>query len=173
MKVRVHLWVLGLAAVGALGASGLVSPLAAEEESVLSPGIPRSKVSARDAEDGVLEVFASIERAWSSAQAESLVTLLDPEEKVHLAFARGGPRGGYFNRDQAFFLLKDLLEYTKTDRFEFQKYWNLDSSGRSPYAVARRTYRMNDGATHSDQIYISLRKRQGAWVVGEIRSVEP
>ena len=61
-----------------------------------------------------------MEEAWIEQDPEALVALLDPEEKVSLTFTNGGPRGGWFNRDQAFFLLKDLFEFARTDRFEFR-----------------------------------------------------
>lgn len=144
-----------------------------KEGAVLPPGKSRDRVSREETPGGPLETFAAVERAWSHAAPESLAATLDPDEKIHLAFANGGPRGGWYNRDQAYFLLKDMLEFTKTVRFEFQKYWNLDASGRSPYAVATREFRMNDGAKHTDQVYIALRKRGDEWFVGEIRSLEP
>jgi hypothetical protein len=143
------------------------------ENEMLSPGVTREELGDNAAAQGPLSVFAAVERAWASADADSLLLTLDPEEKVSLSFAKGGPCGGYFNRDQAYYLLKDMLEYTKIDRFMFQKYWNLDSNGRSPYAVAVREFRMNDGAAHADQVYISLRRRGAQWFVGEIRTLEP
>ncbi len=155
------------------GQSASDTAAAPPEEAVLDPGMTRERVAAETPAPGPLAVFDCVERAWAAAQPESLVVALDPEEKVHLSFARGGPRGGWFNRDQAYFLLKDLLTFTKTDRFEFQKFWNLDADGRSPYAVATREFRMNDGATHTDQVYVSLRRRGDQWVVGEIRSIDP
>jgi hypothetical protein len=147
-------------------------PAAADEPSELDPGIPRAEIPQVDAPTGPLAVFAEIERVWVECDPEALTALLDPVEKVSLSFTDGGPRGGYFNRDQAFFLLKDLLEFNRTDRFEFQKYWNLQSEGRAPYAVAVREFRMNDGARHTDQVYISLRRRGDDWFVGEIRSID-
>jgi hypothetical protein len=143
-----------------------------EAPSDLDPGIDRADLSSSGASSGSLAVFAAIEKAWIDRDAEALADLLDPDEKVNLSFTDGGPRGGYFNRDQAFFLLKDLLEFNRTSRFEFQKYWNLESEGRSPYAVAVREFRMNDGARHTDQVYISLRRRGADWFVGEIRSID-
>lgn len=148
-------------------------PPAENDGDVLPPGKPRDSVAQGVEEGGPLGTFAAVERAWSRAAPESLASRLDPEEKIHLAFASGGPRGGWYNRDQAYFLLKDMLEFTKTVRFEFQKYWNLDASGRSPYAVATREFHMNDGAKHTDQVYIALRKRGDDWFVGEIRSLDP
>jgi hypothetical protein len=155
----------------ALAALSAAPPVAAQD-SDLDPGIERSELPDRDSGSGPLSVFAAFEKAWAEEDAEALVGILDPEGKVSLSFTEGGPRGGWFNRDQAFFLLKDLFEYTRTDRFEFQKYWNLESEGRSPYAVAIREFRMNDEAVHKDDVYVSLRKRGSEWWVGEIRSID-
>jgi hypothetical protein len=38
--------------------------------------------------------------------------------------------------------------------------------------VAVHEFRMNDGATHTDQVYLSLRLRGETWYVGEIRSID-
>jgi hypothetical protein len=135
----------------------------------LDPGVDRDELP--EVPTGPLAVFAEVERAWTDGDVEALVELLDPEEKVRLEFAGGGPRGGWFNRDQAFFLLKDMFAYSSTERFEFRKYWNLDSQGRSPYAVAEREI-LTNGALNEDEVYISLRRRGESWYVGEIRSID-
>jgi hypothetical protein len=155
----------------ALSAAAAAEPGAAQDTD-LEPGIERSELAERTSGAGPLSVFAAVEQAWAEEDAEALVGVLDPEGKVSLSFTEGGPRGGWFNRDQAYFLLLDLFEYTRTDRFEFQKYWNLESEGRSPYAVALREFRMNDEAVHTDDVYVSLRKRGSEWWVGEIRSID-
>jgi hypothetical protein len=143
----------------------------APEVTELDPGIERSEIPESETLTGPLAVFVAIEEAWSAEDSEALVEILDPEEKVTIAFEAGGPLGGYFNRDQAFFLFKDMFTYSRTDRFEFQRYWNLESDGRSPYAVALREIRMTDGVEYADQVYISLRLRGEAWYIGEIRSI--
>lgn len=149
-------------------------PAAAQEpaDTGLDPGIARDELDGRSVPSGPLRVFAALETAWIEGDAEALMELLDPVEKVSLSFSKGGLRGGRFNRDQAYFLLKDLLEFSRTERFEFEKYWNLEEGGRTPYAVAVHEFRMNDGASHSDQVYISLRRRDDSWYVGEIRSID-
>jgi hypothetical protein len=144
----------------------------ATQDSDLDPGVERDELPEPISSPGPLSVFAAFEEAWAEGDAEALVEILDPEEKVSLSFTQGGSRGGWFNRDQAFFLLKDMLEFTRADRFEFQKYWNLESEGRSPYAVALREFRMNDDDVHTEQVYVSLRKRGSDRYVGEIRSLE-
>lgn len=117
-------------------------------------------------------MFAAVEKAWAEENVEALVALLDPEDRVRVAMATAGPRGGWFNRDQAFFLLKDMFAFTNTARFQFERYWNLDSHGRSPYAVAVRGLRTTEGTSREDRVYISLRRRGDDWFVGEIRSID-
>ncbi|MGQ0720382.1 MAG: hypothetical protein ACT4PE_02270 [Candidatus Eiseniibacteriota bacterium] len=152
-----------LAAAAPMPASG--------ETADLDSGVAHAELEEVPA-DGPLAVFAAVGEAWRAGDARALTELLDPEDRVGLSFSKGGPRGGWFNRDQAYFLLKDLLEFSRTERFEFETYWNLDSNGRSPFAVAVHEFRMNDGATHTDQVYLSLRLRGETWYVGEIRSID-
>lgn len=137
----------------------------------LDPGIPRDEVS-QAARHGPLAVFAAVERAWSDEDVDALVALLDPEDRVRVAMATAGPRGGWFNRDQAYFLLKDMFAFTNTERFQFERYWNLDSRGRSPYAVAVRSLLLEEGTSREDRVYIALRRRGDDWYVGEIRSID-
>lgn len=155
-------------------AAGLLWPARgeAQDDRSLEPGVSRDELDTDHPTEGPLATFARVEAAWAAADVDALVELLDPEERVRLSFTKGGPRGGYFNRDQAYFLLKDMFVFARTDRFEFEKYWNLDSEGRSPYAVAVREFRLNDGVRHEDRVYLSLRRRGDAWWVGEIRSID-
>ena len=138
----------------------------------LDPGVARAELPL-EAPPGPLAVFAAVEKAWAGEDVDSLVALLDPDGRVRIAMASAGPRGGWFNRDQAY-LIKDMFEFTTTERFAFERYWNLDSSGRSPYAVAVRELRMEEGSSHTDRVYISLRKskRGDDWYVAEIRSID-
>ena len=140
-------------------------------DSALDPGVTRSELPS-GAPDGPLAVFAAVEKAWGTEDADALVALLDPEDRVRISMATAGPRGGWFNRDQGYYLLKDMFAFTDTERFEFERYWNLDSRGRSPYAVAVRELDGSEGEPRTDRVYISLRKRGGAWYIGEIRSID-
>ena len=137
----------------------------------LDPGVARAELPA-GVPRGPMTVFAAVEKAWAEENVDAFVHLLDPDGRVRIAMASGGPRGGWFNRDQAYYLIKDMFAFTATTRFEFERYWNLDSSGRSPYAVAVRELRSDDGSTRADRVYISLRKHGDDWFVGEIRSID-
>jgi hypothetical protein len=163
--------------VGALLVAGVASSEPREEDASaagpdaeLDPGVPREEIPAAPP-PGPLAVFAAVEKAWADEDVEALVAHLDPEERVRIAMATAGPRGGWFNRDQAYFLIKDMFAFSETERFEFERFWNLDSRGRSPYAVAVRKLGDEAGA-RTDRVYISLRKRGDAWYIGEIRSID-
>ena len=165
------LMVLALSWVGPLAPARAEDPAPADVDSELDPGVTRSELPSGVA-GGPLAVFAAVEKAWSEEDADALVALLDPEDRVRISMATAGPRGGWFNRDQGFYLLKDMFAFTDTVRFEFERYWNLDSRGRSPYAVAVRELDGSEGGPRTDRVYISLRRRDGAWYIGEIRSID-
>ncbi|MDP6529740.1 MAG: hypothetical protein QGI43_08640, partial [Gemmatimonadota bacterium] len=102
-------------------------------ESVLDAGIDREDLgTATLSKTGPLSVFASVEEAWERADADALVELLDERDRVTISFIHGGGRGGSFNRDQAYFLLHDAFRFSRVERFEFRRYWNLGDDGRSP-----------------------------------------
>lgn len=166
----------GIALWLALAWLGGPAPAIAEDpvpagDAELDPGVARDELPL-GTPGGPLAVFAAVEAAWAAEDADALVALLDPEDRVRIAMATAGPRGGWFNRDQAYFLVKDMFAFTDTDRFEFERYWNLDSRGRSPYAVAVRELDGTDAGPRTDRVYISLRKRGSAWFIGEIRSID-
>lgn len=166
----------GLALIVALlpllgGAAVARADSTAAPDAELDPGIGRADLPP-GLPDGPLAVFAALEKAWAEEDADAVVALLDPEDRVRIAMATAGPRGGWFNRDQAYFLVKDMFAFTETERFEFERYWNLDSRGRSPYAVAVRDLDGGGSGPRTDRVYISLRKRDGAWYIGEIRSID-
>lgn len=170
---RAPLACLALSALLLAGASARAD-VEAEVDTVgapLDPGVARDELPSGEPR-GPLAIFAAVEKGWAGEDVDEFVGLLDPDGKVRIAMASAGPRGGWFNRDQAYFLIKDMFEFTTTKRFEFERYWNLDSSGRSPYAVAVRELRIDEATLHTDRVYISLRRRGDDWYVAEIRSID-
>ena len=166
--VRSRLAVFAILLVAAVARAEDPSP---DVESELDPGVAREELPDTPP-PGPLAVFGAIEEAWSEEDVDALVSLLDPEERVRIAMASAGPRGGWFNRDQAYFLVKDMFAFTDTRRFQFERYWNLEANGRSPYAVAVRELGAEAGPVRTDRVYLSLRKHGDAWYIGEIRSID-
>lgn len=177
-----------LALIGALISFSVSSPatLRAEEKTPASElpakpapvpeALPHEPEDSVPFEPGVdpkaepFRIFAAIEWAWANSDAESLLAHFG-EGKVSLSFNKGGPRGGLFTRTQAAYLLSDLLKYSATETFTFEKYRNIDRDGQRPYAVADRRFRL-DGILYHDQVYVELRREDVAWRVAEIKSID-
>ena len=68
-----------------------------------------------------------------------------------------------------------MFEFTTTERFAFERYWNLDSSGRSPYAVAVRELGWRRLLAHGSRLTsrCARAKRGDDWYTSaEIRSID-
>lgn len=136
----------------------------------IDPKSKMRKVSPK-AEAVPLAVFADIERGWRKADVSKILVHFG-KRKVAISIAGAGPAGGYFSRNQSFYLFKDLFKYTITKRFEFTQYRNIHDGNRKVYAVAERHYkRRDDGRLFKDKIYVSLERENGRWVVSEIKSI--
>lgn len=118
-----------------------------------------------------LNVFADIEDGWRRGRADKILRHFG-RGKVAISVAGIGPTGGFFSKNQSYYLFKDLFKYTITKRFEFVRYRNIGNKGKKVYGVAQRAYkRRNDGRLFKDKIYVSLRREGERWVVSEIKSI--
>jgi hypothetical protein len=143
---------------------------AAEQKPGKPPASEKSKSSKKEDNLGPIGVFADIEAGWSEEKV-SLITKHFGDKKVNISLD-GGRVGGAFSRSQSHYLLKDLFEYTITERFEFVQYRNVTDGKAKVYAVAERSYKRNDdGRLFSDKIYVSLHQEKDRWVISEIKSV--
>lgn len=128
------------------------------------------KMSENEDKLGPIGVFADIEEGWTREDV-ARITRHFGEGKVAISID-GGPVGGTFSRDQSHYLLKDLFEYTITEKFEFVQYRNVSDGKVEVYAVAERLYKRNDdGRLFKDKIYVSLRQEDERWVISEIKSI--
>lgn len=116
-------------------------------------------------------VFADIEQGWRAGSIDGILGHFG-KGKVALSISGAGPKGGYFSKNQSFYLFKDLFKYTITKKFEFVQYRNIHDGDRRVYAVAERHYkRRDDGRLYQDKIYVSLQRENERWVISEIKSV--
>jgi hypothetical protein len=131
--------------------------------------LPRS-APAKDHE-APLAIFADIEAGWRNAKVDNVLRHFG-KAKVAISIGGAGPSGGYFSKNQSYYLFKDLFKYTITKKFEFTQFRNMQKGEQKVYAVATRLYkRRDDGRLFKDKIYVSLRQEDDRWVISEIKSV--
>lgn len=170
-------WLLALAAVevAAVAVAATVTPQSAGAR-VISRDRDSVTTTADSAAAGApMRVFADIEEAWGKGDVERILSHIG-RGKVRFSVGGTGPSGGAFSRSQSYYLLRDLFQFTTTQRFEFVQFRTSTDDGRTTFAIAERHYqRTDDGRTYKDKIYISLhrdgRGEAARWVIDEIKSI--
>jgi hypothetical protein len=131
-----------------------------------------AKVTNKEDKVGPISVFADIEGAWQDEKVGDILRHYG-KNKVTISIEGTGPAGGSFSKNQSHYLLKDLFDYTITERFEFVQYRNVKDGRSRVYAVAEREYKRNDdGRKFEDKIYVSLHLENDRWVISEIKSIQ-
>ncbi len=163
---RISAIVLGLL-VGSMSAPS-AQTISGDQTEVQKPEPP-----AKDNPDTVspIGVFADIEEGWKKENVEKILDHFG-KGKVGISIDGIGPPGGTFSKNQSHYLLKDLFQYTITERFVFVQYRNVTNGHVKVYAVAERSYKRNDdGRLFKDKIFVSLELEDDRWVIGEIKSI--
>lgn len=119
---------------------------------------------------GPHRVFDDFQRAWLAEDTESLLGLLG-RGRVYISLGPGGPFGGSFSPNQAFYLIEDHFDHTVTEHFEIKRTRTVEENGRKVFAIAEREFRWNEnGRQYKDKLFISLRREDQRWVISEIKS---
>ncbi len=160
------------------------SPRSGADPSAAQPNVVSQRSDSPDssgdmdaarAAGGPMDVFADIERGWSTRNVEMILRHFG-SQKVAISVDGTGPSGGSFSRNQSYYLLKDLFRYTITRKFEFTQYRKPGEEGGQSFAIAERQYqKTDDGRLFKDKVYVSLHLEQADdgdhWVVDEIKSI--
>jgi hypothetical protein len=117
-----------------------------------------------------LDVFREVEKGWRSGTPKPFERYLG-KGKVWLDFGEGGPRGGFYKRGQAYYLIADYLRRTHTIKIGLVKVSEGTTRGSPPYARLERTCRYKSGISGKEMIFVSLAPEGSAWVLSELRVV--
>jgi hypothetical protein len=129
-------------------------------------GVPRE---ATETEIKPLTVFREVEKGWHSGTPKSFERFLS-KDKVRLDFGEGGPRGGFFTRSQAYYLLLDYMKLNTTVRVDILR--AVEASGKvRPFALLELRERDRNGVSRDRTVMVSLSKESGAWMISEMRIV--
>ena len=118
------------------------------------------------------EIFRQIRRSWLTGDITGLMHHVG-DKKVTISLGTENGKNGSYSRNQAHYIVADILEKTRTERFTFTKIVEGETEENIPYAIADRSYRMlADGNLRHDQIYIALAKAKGRWCITHMMSLE-
>jgi hypothetical protein len=176
----VFLLVLGMFAGGALSGKALGKGISARrpvtrQDAGVGTRLAASgeKISANDqgrsaAKVRPLNVFREVEKGWRSDTLKPFERYLG-KGKVWLDFGEGGPRGGFYTRSQAYYLISGYLKRTHTIDIGLVKVSEDTKRGSRPYARLERTCRYKYGVSGKEMIFVSLSLEDGNWVISELR----
>jgi hypothetical protein len=117
-----------------------------------------------------LTVFRGVEKGWRNGTPKPFERYLG-KGKVRLDLGEGGPRGVYFTRSQAYYLLADYLRRTQTLDIELARMSDGTDKASRPYALLDRKCRYRNGVTGKEVVFVSLRLEDDQWVISELRAV--
>jgi hypothetical protein len=117
-----------------------------------------------------LVVFREVERGWQSGTPKPFGRYFG-KGRVRLDFGEGGPRGGFYTRSQAYYLVADFLRRYETVKIEQVTTSAEDKDGARPYALWKLVCRNRNGVTMHERIFMSLSWEDGSWAIAEIRVV--
>jgi hypothetical protein len=107
------------------------------------------------------KVFDDVRNGLNSGNISSFSELLGPQVHVNL---RGG-ESGYFSSSQAYYVLE---KYLRSNRFSGLQFGTMDQSGDTPFATGRADLDQK-GMKEGAQVYVSLSKAGGRWVISQIK----
>lgn len=122
-------------------------------------------------DEGLRRVFLDVEAAWRTGRADSLLPHIG--EKGALLPRSGGSRSERFSRNQALYILQELMQGSETIRFEFLRFRNLDGADGRPNGAAVREARLPTGAVRRDLVFVALARQDDRWMIDEIRTKRP
>jgi hypothetical protein len=116
------------------------------------------------------EIFREVEKGWRYGTPTPFERYLG-KGRIKLDFGEGGPRGEFFTRSQAYYLISDYFKRTSTVKINLLR-MSDDSAGlRQPFALLERTCRYKNGAVKQEFVFVQLALENNRWVITELRAL--
>ncbi|MFQ5798574.1 MAG: DUF4783 domain-containing protein [Bacteroidota bacterium] len=106
------------------------------------------------------KIFESTESAISRASIRSMTAHLAPKVYIRIS----GGESGYFSANQAQYVLENYFGSHRPVGFSFSTF---GESFSNPYATGRGSF-VYRGSRHDAQIYVSLTRQGGRWVISQV-----
>lgn len=106
------------------------------------------------------QILAEIQAGIAKGDASLFADHLGPQVYMSLK----GSEGGYYSANQALFVLQDFFAVHRPTSFAFSTQGEIEES---PFATGRGFFTAK-GLRESAQVYVSLTRSEGRWVVAEL-----
>jgi hypothetical protein len=91
--------------------------------------------------------------------------------RIKLDFGEGGPRGEFFTRSQAYYLISDYFKQASTVKVSLLRISDNSEGVGQPYVLLERTCRHRNGSVKREFVFVQLSLESNDWVVTELRAV--
>ena len=134
--------------------------------------VEESRVAERNQAAGIRPrvIFGEVEKGWRYGTPEPFKRYFG-KGRIKLDFGEGGPRGEFFTRSQAYYLISDYLKQTTTLKVSLLKMSDAGEQVGQPYALLERTCRHKNGSVKREFVFVLLALENEAWVITELRAV--
>jgi hypothetical protein len=116
------------------------------------------------------DVFREVERGFRSGTPAPFERYLG-KGRIRLDFGEGGPRGEFFTRSQAYYLISDHLKQTPTLRVSLLRISDETENSSQPYALLERSCRSGNGLVRREFVFVQLAPEADNWMIAELRAV--
>jgi hypothetical protein len=145
-----------------VGVGTETGPRQAEESTVAEQG---EAVGARP-----WEVFREVEKGLRLGTPVPFEGYLG-KGRIKLDFGEGGPRGGFFTKAQAFYLIGDYLKGSPTLEVRQIRASGENDRVSRPFALLERTCRHKNGPVGKEYVFVLLSLEADGWMITELRAV--
>jgi hypothetical protein len=112
-----------------------------------------------------------LEDVFRQEDIQGLRQLVGRGEKIYLSSTNLGIEDGYYSGDQVCLLIQEAFRSRDTIRFNFLKGADLPQDVSRIATLARWTYRPGKSKDRTVEIAFTLIRRDGGWILKEIRDV--
>ena len=112
--------------------------------------------------------MSGIERGFSRGEAQPIIAGVGDGDQVMLDFSGLIGESGFFGRDQAAYMLDELV--AKVKPMSFQRTSARKVSAEGQYHIQARWSLTRGGNDEQRDLYITLRQKGDRWTIASIRS---
>jgi hypothetical protein len=116
------------------------------------------------------EIFREVERGLRYGTPAPFERYLG-KGRIRLDFGEGGPRGEFFTRSQAYYLISDYFKQTSTLNVSLLRMSEDSDRVKQPYVMLERTCRYKNGAVKKEFVFVQLALENSEWTIAELRAV--